>query len=75
MAILDTLRRLLSPPRGDDPHAPYLAHYELVDRDGQVFREADVPVVYFEDGPAITKAMLLNRADPERQWRWVRTRK
>ena len=75
MAILDTLRRLLGPPRGDDPHAPYLAHYQLVDRDGRVFREADVPVVYFEDGPAIAKAMLLNRAEPERQWRWVRTSK
>jgi hypothetical protein len=73
MAILDTLRRLLSPSPDGDPHAPYLAHYHLIDREGQVFKEADVPVVYFEDGPAITKAMLLNRVEPERQWRWVRT--
>jgi hypothetical protein len=73
MAILDALRRILGPPGGDDPHAPYLAHYQLIDRNGEVYRESDVPVVFFEDGPAITKAMLLHRAEPERGWRWVRT--
>ena len=73
MAILDTLRRLVSPSQENDQHAPYLAHYRLVDRTGEVYKEADVPVVFFEDGPAIAKAMLLNRAEPTRQWRWVRT--
>lgn len=73
MAILDTLRRWVSPSAANDQHAPYLAHYELRDRDGEVYKEADVPVVFFEDGPAIAKAVLLNRAEPERQWRWVRT--
>jgi hypothetical protein len=73
LTLIDTLRRLIQPVGDDDPHAPYLAHYQLVDKAGQVYREADVPVVFFEDGPAIAKAMLLNRADPGRQWRWVRT--
>ena len=73
MPILDTLRRLLSPNGSDDPHAPYLAHYQLIDKNGEVYKEADVPVVFFEDGPAITKAMLLNRAEPARAWRWERT--
>jgi hypothetical protein len=75
MAILDTLRRILRPGGDEDPHAPYLAHYQLVDRRGEIYKEADVPVVFFEDGPAIAKAMLLNRAEPERAWRWVRTAK
>jgi hypothetical protein len=75
MAIFDTLRRILRPGGDEDPHAPYLAHYHLVDRRGEIYKEADVPVVFFEDGPAIVKAMLLNRAEPERNWRWVRTAK
>lgn len=73
MPILATLRRMFGPSQSDVAHAPYLAHYQLVDREGEPYREADVPVVYFEDGPAIAKLMLLRRAEPERGWRMVKT--
>jgi len=72
MPILDTLRRFLTSTEADDLDAPFLARYQLVDRAGELYREADVPVVFFEDGPAVAKAVLLNRADPSREWRWVR---
>jgi hypothetical protein len=72
MSILDTIRRFLTPTSADDLDAPFLARYQLVDRAGQIYRESDVPVVFFEDGPAIAKAMLLNRVEPARDWRWVR---
>lgn len=73
MPIMANLRKLFGPTSADVAHAPYLTHYQLVDRDGEVYREADVPVVYFEDGPAIAKLMLLQRAEPERGWRVVKT--
>lgn len=72
MALLTSLRRFLAPSRLDVARAPYLTHYQLVDRTGEVFRESDVPVIYFEDGPAVAKATLLNRADPTREWRVIR---
>ncbi len=71
MMIFSAIRRFLSPSDKDVARAPYLSHYQLVDRDGAVYRESDVPVVYFEDGPAIAKQMLLNRAEPDRAWRLV----
>jgi hypothetical protein len=73
MPLMDSLRRFLGPSHSDVAHAPYLTHYQLIDRDGEVYREADVPVVFFEDGPAIAKLMLLRRAEPERGWRMVKT--
>ena len=71
MAIFSAIKRFLNPSDTDVARAPYLAHYQLVDREGTVYRESDVPVVYFEDGPAIAKQMLLNRAEPARDWRLV----
>jgi hypothetical protein len=67
-----SLRRLFGPSQSDVAHAPYLAHYQLVDKAGEVYREADVPVVFFEDGPAMAKLMLLRRTEPERGWRMVK---
>ena len=71
MAIFSAIRRFLSGNDTDVARAPYLTHFQLIDRDGTVYRESDVPVVYFEDGPAIAKQMLLNRAEPARDWRLV----
>jgi hypothetical protein len=73
MPLLASLRRLFGPSQSDIAHAPYLAHYQLVDKNDEVYREADVPVVFFEDGPAMAKLMLLRRAEPERGWRMVKT--
>jgi hypothetical protein len=72
MPLMNSLRRLFGPSHSDVAHAPYLAHYQLVDRDGELYREADVPVVFFEDGPAIAKLMLLRRTEPERGWRMTK---
>lgn len=69
MSMMAPIRRLFRKSRSDIARAPYLAHYQLVDRDGEVYRESDVPVVFFEDGPAMAKVMLLRRAEPERGWR------
>ena len=59
--------------RSIDPHAPYLTHYQLVSADGEVYAESGVPVVFFEDGPAVAKAALLNRIDSHKGWRPVTT--
>lgn len=73
MPLLDDLRRMLVPMASGDPHAPYHTHYQLVNAAGETYRESGVAVVYFEDGPAIAKAVLLNRADPTAGWRAVKT--
>jgi hypothetical protein len=70
---MTTLRRMFGPSQTDVANAPYLAHWQLVDKDGELYREADVPVVFFEDGPAMAKLMLLRRTEPERGWRTVKS--
>ena len=68
MAILDALRRLFVPNASEDPRAPYLAHYSIVDRAGATHQEGGVPVIFFEDAPAIAKLSLLQRGEPAREW-------
>ena len=73
MPIMSSLRRMFGPSQTDAANAPFLAQWQIVDSDGELYREADVPVSYFEDGPAMAKLMLLRRAEPTRGWRIVKS--
>jgi len=72
--LMETLKRVLLPNASNDPYAPYHSHYEIVDARGEVFASGGVPVIFFEDGPALAKQALLARQEPARGWRIRRRR-